>query len=90
MQAQPTGAAGAGEGRGVNGRLILAIIAVIVALIFIFQNTHKVNITFLFFTVETATWVGFLVSLVLGALIGQAFVSLRRRRRERRSQQQAG
>jgi uncharacterized integral membrane protein len=82
MQPQQSGAAGAGEKRG-NGRLILAGVVTVIALIFIFQNTNRVEITFLFFSVETATWVGFLVSLVLGALIGQALVSYRRRRRER-------
>lgn len=87
MQPQQSGAAGAGKERRGNGRLILAGVVTIIALIFIFQNTHRVEITFLFFSVETATWVGFLVSLVLGALIGQALVSLRRRRRERGSKQ---
>jgi uncharacterized integral membrane protein len=43
-----------------------------------------VRIHFIFFTVHSRLWVGFLVSLVLGALLGQAFLSFRKRRQARR------
>jgi uncharacterized integral membrane protein len=66
-------------------RVIVGLVALVLAIIFIVENNEQVRIHFIFFSVHSRLWVGFLVSLVLGALLGQAFVSLRRRRQSRPS-----
>jgi len=60
-------------------RIIVAALALIYAVIFILLNRAKVRVHFLFFTVSTHLWVGFVVCLVLGALLGQALGLYRRR-----------
>ncbi|MBO0730015.1 MAG: DUF1049 domain-containing protein [Acidimicrobiaceae bacterium] len=65
-------------------QLIVGLIALVLAIIFIVENNQQVRIHFIFFTVHSRLWVGFLVSLVLGGLLGQGFMSLRKRRQNRR------
>jgi uncharacterized integral membrane protein len=64
-------------------RVIVGAVALVLAIIFIAENNEKVRIHFIFFTVHSRLWVGFLVSLVLGALLGQALLSFWRRRQSR-------
>jgi len=61
---------------------VLAV-AVIYAIIFISLNRTNVRIHFVFFTVTTRLWVGFLVCIGLGALLGHAVGVYRRRRATR-------
>jgi uncharacterized integral membrane protein len=61
-------------------RAIVAAVALIYGVIFIALNRTRVRIHFVFFTVTSRLWVGFLVCLVLGALLGHAFGIYRRRR----------
>jgi putative membrane protein len=74
------------QGRGslvrklASGRLIVALVLLVLAIIFIAENNQKVRIHFIFFTAHSRLWVGFLVSLVFGMLLGQAFFSFRRQR----------
>jgi uncharacterized integral membrane protein len=71
-----------GGRRQVPSRLIVAGVALIVALVFIFQNSERVETTFLVFNVTTRLWVGLLVALLVGAILGQAVeVAWNRRRR---------
>jgi len=67
-------------------RLAVAGIAVVLAVVFIAQNGDTVELTFLVFEVTTRVWVGMLVTLVLGALLGQAAEALWTRRRRRRAE----
>lgn len=46
------------------------------------QNSDRIDLHFLFIDVRTRLWVGLVVSLVLGALLGQVFGAFRRRRRD--------
>ena len=73
------------SGRGLRGRrltrLILGAIVLIYAVIFIVLNRGKVKIHFLFFTLTSRLWVGFLVCIALGALLGQVVGLYRRRHR---------
>jgi lipopolysaccharide assembly protein A len=64
----------------VSGRLIIAVVALVLAVVFVVQNTQRVRIHFVFFTVSSRLWIGFIVCLVLGALLGQVLGLLRRRR----------
>jgi uncharacterized integral membrane protein len=54
----------------VSPRLIVAAVALIVGLIFIFQNSERVETTFLVFNVTTRLWVGLLVAALVGAILG--------------------
>jgi uncharacterized integral membrane protein len=55
------------------GLLVLAYVIAFVVL----NNTH-VGIDFVFFSVRSRLWVGFLVCLVLGGLLATAFAAYRR------------
>jgi uncharacterized integral membrane protein len=63
------------SGRRLKGRrltrLILAAAVLIYAVVFVVLNRSKVKIHFVFFTVTSRLWVGFLVCVALGALLGQ-------------------
>jgi uncharacterized integral membrane protein len=63
------------SGRRLDGRrltrLIVAAVVLIYVIVFVALNRSKVKIHFLFFTVTSRLWVGFLVCVALGALIGQ-------------------
>ena len=63
------------------GRLALLGIVIVVAAVFIAQNNDRVELDFLVFGVRTRVWVGMLVTLMLGAVLGQAVGVLWRRRR---------
>jgi uncharacterized integral membrane protein len=60
-------------------RLAVGGVALIYAIIFIVLNTSRVRIHFVFFTVSTHLWVGLLVCLAIGALLGQALGTYRKR-----------
>ncbi|HZA85343.1 MAG TPA: hypothetical protein VE466_00520, partial [Acidimicrobiales bacterium] len=66
-------------------RLVVAVVAVVLAVLFIVQNNDKVETSFIFFDVTARVWVGLLVALVLGALLGQAVEALWERRKKRRA-----
>ncbi|MFO7279207.1 MAG: LapA family protein [Thermoanaerobacterales bacterium] len=65
-------------------RLALAGVAIVVAVLLVVQNNDRIELNFLVFEVTTRLWVGLLVTLVLGALLGQAAEALWARRRRRR------
>jgi uncharacterized integral membrane protein len=71
------------SGRGLRGRrltrLILAAIVLIYAVIFIVLNRGKVKIHFVGFTVTSRLWVGFLVCVGLGMVLGLAIGAYRRK-----------
>ena len=58
---------------------------VILAILFIVQNSDRVEMSFVFFTVTARLWVGLLVALILGALLGQAVEVLWARRKRRKA-----
>jgi uncharacterized integral membrane protein len=60
-------------------RLAVGGVALIYAIIFVVLNTSRVRIHFVFFTVSTHLWVGLLVCLAIGALLGQALGTYRKR-----------
>jgi uncharacterized integral membrane protein len=75
-------------GEGLDTRLVTRVgigaLVVILTVVFIVQNSEKVETSFIFFTVETRLWVSLLVALILGAVLGQAVEALWHRRRRRR------
>jgi uncharacterized integral membrane protein len=74
----------AGGRRQVPTRLIVAGVALVVALVFIFQNSERVETTFLVFNVTTRLWVGLLVAVLVGAILGLVAGAAWNRRRSRR------
>ena len=72
----------AGHRRAV--RLLLVGLAIVVAVVFMAQNNDEVELNFLFISVESRLWVGMLVTLLLGALLGQGVEALWDRRQRRR------
>ncbi len=60
-------------------RAAIALIVLVYVILFIVLNSKSVKIDFVFFSVKAQLWVGFLVCLVLGGLLGAAFFSYRRR-----------
>src|SRR5262245_39437864 len=69
-----------GGSDGANwGRLAVAALALLYGILFVVLNRGKVRVHFVFFTVTTHLWVGFLVCVVLGLLLGQAIGAYRRR-----------
>jgi uncharacterized integral membrane protein len=67
------------SGRGRLTRLILAAIVLIYAVVFVVLNRGKVKIHFVFFTVTSRLWVGFLVCVALGMVLGLAIGAYRRK-----------
>lgn len=65
-------------------RFLVAGIAILVAVVFMAQNNDQVELNFLVLSVSTRLWVGMLVTLVLGALLGQGVAILWTRRKARR------
>ncbi len=67
---------GAGQGpdvaqpKGYQTRLIIVGIVAIASIIFVAQNREEVTIHFLFIDVTARVWIGFVICLALGALLG--------------------
>jgi uncharacterized integral membrane protein len=60
-------------------RVGIALIVLVYVILFIVLNSKSVKIDFVFFSVRSQLWVGFLVCLVLGGLLGAAFSTYRKR-----------
>jgi uncharacterized integral membrane protein len=65
--------------------LIIGLIALVLAIIFIAQNTDSHDVNFLFWDGEMSTWVVIVIALVLGALIDRVATWAWRRRKGRRA-----
>lgn len=66
-------------------RLLAALAVVVLAILFIVQNSERVEMSFVFFEVTSRLWVGLLVALVLGALLGRGVQALWARRKKRKA-----
>jgi len=72
------------EGRGlVSGSLVLAVLAVIGIAAFIFQNTDKVHVDWLFFSGEWPLWLVVVLSIVLTLIAAPLIAYVVRRRRNK-------
>lgn len=79
----PLGGAVEGRDRRQVTRLVVAGVLLLVGLIFVLQNSERVETTFLVFNVTTRLWVGLLCALLLGAILGQVVEAAWQRRRRR-------
>jgi uncharacterized integral membrane protein len=69
------------ERRSRTATLVILIVIVIVAAIFVVQNSAKATIRFLFISVTTRIWAGFLIAIALGVVLDR-LVSMWWRRRQ--------
>jgi uncharacterized integral membrane protein len=60
-------------------RIIVGILIVVYVILFIVLNSQSVKIDFVFFNVRSRLWVGFLVCVVLGGVLGIALAAYRGR-----------
>ena len=60
----------------------LGVVAVVVFLIFVIQNSQEVSVDFLFTTTDTPLVFALLIAGALGAVIGWAVPRIRRRDRD--------
>ena len=66
--------------------LILASIVVIVALVFVLQNTEDTSVDFLFLSTQAPLYVVIIISMILGSLLTMIAMAVRKRRKRRDSQ----
>jgi uncharacterized integral membrane protein len=59
-------------------RIVIGVLVVVYVILFIVLNSTTVKIDFVFFSVRSQLWVGFLVCLVLGGVLGWAFAAYRK------------
>ena len=62
-------------------RRIVAAVALVLALVLVVQNNRRVKLNFLFFSGQTRVWLGFLIALVLGFLLGWGLSARRAKHR---------
>ena len=74
-----------GPDRRLVTRVVVGLVVVVLVILFVVQNSERVETTFVFFDVTTRLWVGLVVALVLGALLGQVVEALWVRRKKRRA-----
>ena len=60
-----------------NAKLVVALIAAVLAIVFVIINTNQVEINFIFFKVTAPLLVALLVAILLGFIIGLIFPKLR-------------
>ncbi|HEX5365905.1 MAG TPA: lipopolysaccharide assembly protein LapA domain-containing protein [Acidimicrobiales bacterium] len=76
-----------GPGGGVDprrvARLVVVAVVAVLAVVFMAQNNDEVELNFLTLSVTSRLWVGLLVTLLLGAILGRAASALWTRRHQR-------
>lgn len=83
---ESSGGDGAGkwdQRQGVSPTLIGFVVVAILTIIFIFQNSNRVEVHFLFLSPETRVWLAIAVAIALGVVLDRLFARWWRRRRER-------
>ncbi len=63
--------------------LILAIVLVIIAAVFMFQNTVVTSVEFLFLSGQAPLYIVIMIAMAIGALLTMILGGIRRRRRRR-------
>lgn len=69
--------------RDISPGMIVAVIVVILAVVFIFQNTATSSVKFLWLDLEAPTWVWFFILFLIGVAAGWLGHIVRTRRRDR-------
>jgi uncharacterized integral membrane protein len=58
----------------------VAVVLVVIALVFIFQNTSSKRVHFLFWSMSMPAWIWLLVTFAVGVAAGSLFPWLRRKK----------
>ena len=69
--------------RGITAKQVVGLVIGILAVVFVFQNTGKGRITFLFWSMTMPAWVWLLVVFVAGVIVGALVPTLRARKKRR-------
>lgn len=64
-------------------KLVAGFILVVLAVVFIFQNTRRGRVSFLFWHLTLPAWTWLLAIFVVGVVVGSVFPWFRRSRRSR-------
>lgn len=74
---------GKGDRPAIGSGLIVTLLVLVVAVIFVVQNTDSASLTFLGFDFTMPLWLLFVISLIMGAILGSVgrWYMARRRRR---------
>lgn len=64
-------------------KAILGIVIAVLALVFVFQNTKRGHVHFLFWSISMPGWIWLLVVFAAGVVVGSMFPWLRRGRRKK-------
>jgi uncharacterized integral membrane protein len=59
-------------------KLVVVLVLVVLAVVFVFQNTRRGRITFLFWHLTMPAWIWLLAIFVVGVIVGSVFPWLRR------------
>jgi uncharacterized integral membrane protein len=62
-------------------KTIVGIVLAVLALVFVFQNTEKGSVNFLFWTVSLPSWVWLLIVFAVGLVVGSLVPWLRPRKK---------
>ena len=60
-----------------NAKLIVAVLAAVLAIVFVIVNTNQVEINFIFFKVTAPLLIALIVAMLLGFIVGLIFPKLR-------------
>lgn len=60
-------------------RIVIGVLILVYVILFIVLNSTSVKIDFVFLSVRSQLWVGFLVCLVLGGVLGAVFATYRKK-----------
>ena len=75
---------------GLGPKQIVAILIGILAVVFVFQNTAKGKVNFLFWSASMPAWVWLLIVFVAGLVVGITLPTLRARGKRKRAAAKAG
>jgi uncharacterized integral membrane protein len=70
-------------------KLVILGVILLIILIFILQNTEKVHFDFLFWGFSMSLWIMFVITLVVGVLLGMAVSAMLRVRKRKELKRKA-
>ena len=71
---------GSDSGFTISPKMVSIAAVIVLAIVFVFQNTDKAKLKIIFFTVTMPLWIAFVVLLAIGAVIGYVLHGIRDRR----------
>jgi uncharacterized integral membrane protein len=67
------------QGRRFGAKGIAIVVVIVLALVFVLQNTDETRVRFLMFDSRTGTWLALVIAFALGLLLGWLLPRLRDR-----------